>query len=61
MVAAQVTDLFDERDEHFLKMRQANPGLTYAQYQTDAELNSIRRGNDHATLGPKLRKYANWW
>lgn len=56
-----MTELFDEKDQRYLELRKKNPNLTYAQYQTDMELASIRKGNDHATLGPKLRKYANWW
>jgi SAM-dependent methyltransferase len=52
---------FDERDKHFLKWREANPGKSYAQYQTGNGLRSLERGDDHATLGPKLRRYGNWW
>ncbi len=57
-----MSEIFDERDRRFLDLRKSNPSLTYAQYQTDIELASIRSGNDHATLGPRLRKHPDdWW
>lgn len=56
-----MNEVFDEFDQRFLDWRIANPGRSYAQYQTSRELISLQRGNDHATLGPKLRRFENWW
>lgn len=53
---------YDALDPRFVEWLEKNPGGTYARFQTSRELISIGRGKDHATLGPKLRKYPdNWW
>lgn len=59
-----MSDWFDEndkRDKRFLDWRAAHPGGSFAEYQTSLELTAIGNGRDHATLGPKLRKWPVWW
>ncbi len=45
----------------YLAYKKENPAASYAEWSVAAQLASLNRGGDHATLGPKLRKYSNWW
>lgn len=57
-----MSESYDALEPRYLAWLEKNPGGSYAQYQTSRELVSLGKGNDHATLGKKLRKYPdNWW
>jgi SAM-dependent methyltransferase len=48
-------------DERYRKYVADHPGVSYAEWMNIVQVESLSRGGEHATLGPNLRKYPNWW
>lgn len=53
-------DLF-EHDREFSEYLASNPDGTYAQFSMALQAREIRLGIPHATLGPRLARFDDWW
>jgi SAM-dependent methyltransferase len=51
----------NERIGRYLKFKETNPGVSFAEWSHLASLRSIQLGGNHATLGPRLTGHENWW
>lgn len=51
----------ERMEQRYLVYKEANPGVSYAEWSVIAQLKSLANGGNHATLGPRLRKYSRWW
>lgn len=49
------------RHERYLQYQAAHPHVSYAEWSDIVTLRALAKGGEHATLGPRLRKYPNWW
>lgn len=51
----------ERMEQRYLAYRVNHPGVSYAEWADIVQLGALANGGDHATLGPRLRKYPNWW
>jgi hypothetical protein len=47
--------------QRYAEYKVKNPDVSYSLWLERMELDSIQRGKPHATLGPRLRRFENWW
>lgn len=47
--------------QRYAEFKVHNPDVSYSLWLERVELESIQSGKPHATLGPRLRRFDNWW
>ncbi|HWA89887.1 MAG TPA: methyltransferase domain-containing protein [Rhizomicrobium sp.] len=47
--------------QRYAAFKATNPGVSYSHWLEGVELESVMSGKPHATLGPRLRRFENWW
>ena len=47
--------------QRYAEFKIHNPDVSYSLWLEHLELESIQSGKPHATLGPRLKRFDNWW
>lgn len=55
-----VNEAFERADQAFREFQTKNPKVSFGRYATEKQLEAIKRGSPHPTLGKKLKSNPDW-